>query len=302
MKCLVLGAGGFIGRHLLAELVRNELPVNVFGRDVAQLAGTGIDSFFEGDFGEVHLLRRALKGVDTVFHLIGSTSPATAENDQMFDISTNLLGTINLLTLCLEEGVKRVIFASSGGTVYGATSASPIRETEIPKPISAYGITKLSIENYIYLYNHIYGMKNVVLRIANPFGPLQQGKKSQGVIGTFMRAAKRGDKVTVFGANAVRDYIYVEDVASAFMKAAEYQGDEHLFNVGTGVGRSLADLIENIEQLTGLTLAKDIKAARPFDVATNILDTVSAKRLLGWEPLHPWDQSLEKTWDWIRSS
>lgn len=300
--CLILGAAGFIGRHLVASLAREGAKLRLYGRGVEKVSGANIEARFEADFGEHSLLKTALQGVDIVFHLINTTSPATAASDPEFDISSNLINSIRLLSLCHDAGVDRVIFASSGGTVYGPVCNSPISEKALPSPVSSYGITKSTLEKYLYLYNFSYGMRNIVLRISNPYGPYQLGKKKQGVIGHFMRAAASGKPVVVWGREAVRDYVYIEDVASAFVAAARYEGKEHIFNVGTGVGRTLGDVINDIEAVAEVTLQKDIRPPRPFDVATNVLDVRAAQRELGWEASADWHRSLARTWEWVRQT
>lgn len=298
-RCLVLGGGGFIGRHVVDALQRSGAAVRVFGRGLDIFADSDVETV-TGDFGDVARLKVAIQNVDIVFHLINTTSPATAENNPMFDITTNLVGTVALLSLCRDAGIERVIFASSGGTVYGAVTDFPIREDVLPNPISSYGITKLSLEKYLSLYNYSHGMKNIVLRVANPYGPFQTGAKAQGVIGTFMRAALHGDTVNVIGIDSIRDYVYVGDVASAFVAAAEYRGDRHLFNVGTGVGRALRDVIRDVQATTGIVLDSKVSPARPFDVARSVLDVTAAREQLNWVADADWSASLQTTWQWVR--
>ena len=298
-RCLVLGGGGFIGRHIVEALQRSGAQVRVFGRGLDIFEDSDVE-IVTGDFGDTARLKVAIQNIDVVFHLINTTSPATAESNPMFDITTNLVGTVALLSLCKDAGIERVIFASSGGTVYGAVDEFPIREDVLPNPISSYGITKLSLERYLSLYNYSHGMKNIVLRVANPYGPFQTGAKAQGVIGTFMRAALYGEPVKIIGIDSIRDYIYVGDVASAFVAAAEYRGTGHLFNVGTGIGRALRDVVRDVQAVTGIALNSDVLPARRFDVARSVLDVTAARTELHWVADADWNESLQTTWQWVR--
>lgn len=299
LRCVVLGAGGFLGRHLVPELAGRAAAVRVFGRGVEHLALPPAVEAIEGDFLDPAALQAAVEGVDVVFHLVSTTSPATAEGDRRFDIATNLIGTVSLLELCCNLNVRRVVFVSSGGTVYGDVDSDRIHEGVLPRPISSYGITKLAIERHVHLFNRRHGMRNVVLRVANPFGPFQYGRGGQGVIGTFMRAVARGDEVSVWGGQAVRDYVFVRDVAQALLAAAVHEGDDEVFNIGTGIGRSTLDVIAAIERTAGRPLRRRLGPPRAFDVAQSVLDVTAARTRLGWQAATPWDDALRATWDWI---
>lgn len=295
----MLGAAGFIGRALAERLISKFEQIVLYGRNASTLAEQGKYEIFDDDFSDLARLKSALEGVDVVFHLISSTSPASSENDREFDVSSNLIGTLSLLKLCVESQVKRVVFASSGGTIYGENFKSNLSEKVLPAPICSYGISKLSIEHYLELFNMKYGMKNISLRISNPYGPGQTGKNGQGVIGLFMRAAKDRKPINIWARDSVRDYIYIDDLVSSFIAADEYDGSEFCFNIGSGIGRRLEDVINSIEAVTGMTLDKTFLPARPFDVHSNVLDVRKAQTELKWQASADWQESLYETWKWV---
>jgi UDP-glucose 4-epimerase len=192
------------------------------------------------------------------------------------------------------------VFVSSGGTVYGKPEIVPTPEFAPANPITAYGVSKLTIEKYLALYEYCHGLQYRVLRVANPFGPYQLGLRSQGVIAAFMRKALAGEPVEIWGdGSAIRDYLYVDDVVSALEAACTHAGDSRVFNIGSGVGRSLLDLIRTIETVSGLRIETHFKQGRPIDVPTSILDVQLAARELLWSPRIPFEQGMRATWEWI---
>jgi UDP-glucose 4-epimerase len=297
--CVVLGAGGFLGRHLCIQLANQGAHVRAFGRNLETLSLTTSASLFQGEFSNAPLLSAAICSADIVFHLISTTTPATAEKNRAFDADTNVTGALRLIEMCKKHGVSRIVFASSGGTIYGQRD-EPCSELHIPSPLCAYGNTKLSIERYLATENATHGMQNISLRIANAFGPQQRSEHNQGVIGIFLRAMLRSQPVNIWGdGKIVRDYIDVDSVTDAFVRAAMYQGNHATFNIGTGVGRSLNGLISDLEDVTGLIAKRTFLPGRTFDVETNILDSSLAREELKWAPNPNWRECLLRTLAWI---
>jgi len=290
VKCLVLGGAGFIGSHLSRGLLDAGHAVRVFekkGVNRANLAG--LESrleLVEDDFSDAHGLREALKGMDAVFHLIGTTIPKTSNEDVLYDVMSNLVPTLSLLDACRREGVKKILFASSGGTVYGVPDALPIGEDHPTRPISAYGVQKLSIEKYMEVFRVMGGSDYAVLRIANPYGGRQRPDAQQGAVAVFAHKALRGEPLEIWGdGKVVRDFIHISDVIAAFLSALESSGrPSRVFNVGSGRGHSLLDLIAELEKALGRPAAKKFLAARGVDVPANVLSIERAKKELGWEP------------------
>jgi len=299
--CVIVGGGGFLGANLALALRAQGAEVRAFGRTRyfdAPLKGV---RWMGGTLDDMQKLSNLIDGADVVFHLAGTSTPASAEANRLEDVKGSVLGTINLLDLCRTLKVDRVIFTSSGGTVYGDAPDAPFTEKTLPQPISSYGINKLSAEFYFQLYNTTYGMKNVVLRIANPFGPYQHGLKNQGVIPIFMRKALAGEPLRIWGDGSVtRDYLFGEDVAQAMIAAATYTGPEAVFNIGSGVGRSLNEVIGNLETVLARQIAVEYRPARGLDVPVSVLDCALAARELNWHPQSDWCTALRTTCDWIR--
>jgi len=299
--CVVVGAGGFLGAQLCPKLVACGAKVRALGKTRYFDQPFRHVQWQTGNFNDVPKLAALLETADIVFHLAGAKTPAIAEASRLDDLITNVGGSLNLLELCRKSGIDRVVFASSGGTVYGDTASPPYTENTLPSPISTYGINKLAVEHYMALYNRLHGMRNVVLRIANPFGPFQHRLKNQGAIPVFSRLALAGETIRIWGDGTVtRDYLYGEDVADAMIAAACYGGTEATFNIGSSIGRSLRDVIESLQEVLGTRIGVEYLPARGFDAAANILDSSLAERELAWRPRTGWLEALKATCDWIR--
>jgi UDP-glucose 4-epimerase len=306
MRCLILGGSGFIGSAICDRFLREGHTLRVFERPrVEPYRKFKNDESIEwvtGDFSNSHDVRSILKGMDAVVHLIGTTLPKTSNEDPIYDVQSNLVSTLQLLEAMKAEGVGKIIFISSGGTVYGTPESLPIGELHPTNPLNSYGITKLAIEKYLLLYQSLYGTKAVILRVANPYGERQRIEASQGVVATFLNRVMRGEPIEIWGdGSVIRDYLHVSDVAEAFVRALYYDGCECIFNVGSGDGISLNELVKTLGEI----LAKDIvihyKQGRAFDVPANVLDIKLAGVELGWSPKIPLKIGLEQTISWIRS-
>lgn len=307
-RCLVLGAGGFIGINLTRELVAAGAVVTAFGRrprESCDLSSTV--PWVEAEFADVDRLASAVAGQDVVFHLLGASLPAQSNEQPWADVADSLLPSVRLIEACRVAGVRRLVFASSGGTVYGPRSGpgsyEPISETEPTDPITAYGINKLAVEKYLGLYRYLHGFDPIVLRIANPYGPHQNGHRPQGMIGAAIARALAGEPITVWGdGSVVRDYLHVQDVAQAMIAAACYRGHEWIFNVGAGEGRSVTQVVECVRRLTGISggLIR-YRAARSADTPYNVLNIRLIGREIGWSPQIPFDRGMAATVAWWRA-
>lgn len=249
-NCLVLGANGFIGSHLVDALAEAGHHVRAFDRagGTTKYTAQGVEAFY-GNFLNVSDLQAAVNGMDYVFHFISTTTPASAENDPLIDVETNIRMSIELFDICAAANIKRLIFASTGGAIYGEKGNNdPRREDELPLPVSPYAIGKLTIENYLRYFKVKRNLDSIVLRISNPYGERQALHAKQGVIPIFIENLLEGKPLTVLGdGSMIRDYIYVKDVAgiitSMFDKPAKYD----LYNVGSGIPTTVNELIEAIE-------------------------------------------------------
>lgn len=258
--------------------------------------------WFFGDFFVTNDISHALSGSDVVIHLVSSTSPKSSNDDFCYDIKTNLLGTISFLQLASEMGIKKVVFPSSGGTVYGISQANLLPETQTGNPTCSYGISKLAIEKYLYLFNRLYGLEYSILRISNPYGPYQRVDSGQGVIAALLYQAIHGNEIEVWGdGSIIRDYIYVDDVSRAFYKVAQMNSQERIFNIGSGVGYSINQILTEIEQLLGKPIKKRYSQGRILDVPANALEISKAKNILDWAPHNSLADGLEKTMSWLQA-
>lgn len=303
MRCVVLGAGGFIGTNLCRSLLGRVDSLRAFGRrQTFPEALHGVE-WLPGDFTDPTCIAAAVAGCDVVFHLVNATTPASANVDKLADLHANVASTLNLLDACRESGVRRVVFVSSGGTVYGIPNQVPTPETAPTNPITAYGISKIAIEKYLGLYEYLHGLEYRVLRVANPFGPYQTAVKSQGVIAAFLRGAMAGQPIEIWGdGSAIRDYIYVDDVVEALILTATHEGHSRIFNIGSGEGRNLNDIVDAIGGLLGKKIQVGHRPGRPVDVPVSILDTTFAANELGWRPRTPFKKGLQNTIEWMDST
>lgn len=300
-QCLVLGAGGFIGTNLCRRLLKLGAKVQAFGRSKTFPEALEGVTWISGEFSDHAAVARAVEGNELLYHLVSGSLPESSNMDPAADLSANALQTLHLLEVCRVSNVRKIVFASSGGTVYGVPSHVPIPETAPTDPIAAYGISKLAIEKYLALYRHLHGIDYTILQIANPFGPFQLGHRKQGVIAALIQKALAGETLEIWGdGEVIRDFVYIDDVVEALIAAAIHDGPHRLFNVGQGAGRSINQIISGIEAVLNRgELPKLYKAGRPTDVPVNILDIALIRRELGWEPQSDWLASLSATAEWM---
>jgi UDP-glucose 4-epimerase len=302
---LVLGGKGFIGSHLVNALAQKGCQVRSFDRfnleaEQGKMAEGKSVQLINGNFQLASDLAPALEDCDICYHLISTTTPLSSNLDPLFDIESNIKGTVQLLKLAMQAGVKKVVFVSSGGTVYGVPQHIPMLESHPTNPTCSYGITKLAIEKYLDLYESLYGLQYSILRVANPYGEGQKAVKGQGAIAAFLSKALRNEQIEVWGdGSVVRDYLHVDDVVSALLIAAEYVGRERVFNIGSGTGQSLNSILDSIEEMFGRPVLRSYLQARNFDVPSNILCIDKARQHLGWSPKVSFPEGLRRSSAWL---
>lgn len=296
----IIGGGGFIGTNLALHLLDQGHRVRTFGNPGPHTEALAECRQWITHFGDLDQLREAVKGCDGVYHLIGRTVLPDAEKDKAKDIDRILQNTLRLMDLSVSGHFGRLIFISSGGTVYGIPSQIPIKENSSDWPISSYGVSKLTIERYLHVYRHQYGLDYRTARISNPFGAYQLPDKGQGVIARLIDSSLREIDFPLMGdGSVIRDYIYIDDVSDALHRLADYGGEQRIFNIGSGNGHSLMEIIRLVEKTTGREINLKRLPGRPMDVPVNILDIELAKRELHWSPQTPLPLALEHTVRWL---
>lgn len=305
MNILVLGAAGFIGTNLVQRL-NNTYKVTAY--DQNEYALKRLSNLTEGkiDIRTGNLLRESelshiLKGQNIVYHLISTTVPATSNINISQEICDNVEAMAKFLDACIAYKVEKIVFLSSGGTVYGLQDSFPIREGAEEYPISSYGTQKLMNEKLLYLYHHIYGLNYHIIRLSNPYGPYQNPKGAQGVVTKTIYKALKGEKIDVFGdGSIIRDYLYIDDAIDAIIKVAEGNVVNTIFNIGCGKGTSLTDLFQIIEKSLGIPLKLSYHPDRAVDVPVNYLDVERYKSHFGEISRTGWEEGIRRTANYLR--
>jgi UDP-glucose 4-epimerase len=301
MRVLVLGGSGFVGSHVVDALLASGLEVCVFDRNPEHFRPPLPNvTYFRGELGNRGQMEEILsQGMDAVVHMISSTVPKTSNDDPIFDVQMNLVETLALLDLCVKHRIGKVVFTSSGGTVYGNPESLPIAEEHPTNPICSYGVVKLAIEKYLYLYQKIYGLDYVALRLANPYGSRQDPEAIQGVVSVFMGKILRGQEVVIWGdGSVVRDFVHVRDVARAYANALT-MNVTGAFNVGSGVGTSITQLIDLMSEELNMSPNIVRLQRRGFDVSQVVLDASKARASLAWSPQVKLEDGIAEVADWM---
>ena len=299
-KHLITGGSGFIGRHVAQLLASQGNAVTIASRNQPNFSFSADISPYIAwvplDLDDADWYwDRTLEDVDVVHHYAWTSLPASANADPAADLAVNVTATIRLLDAVRRRGC-RIVFASSGGTVYGVTS-EPIPEEHLLVPITAYGASKASAEIYLNLYRSLHWIDCRIARIANPYGAGQNTERGQGAVAAFLGKALRNEPIVIWGNGAiVRDYIHISDTAAGLVKLAQARdvGGHCVFNIGSGVGHSLNDLISEIEKLLDRRLEVEYTPSRSFDVPLNILSIKRAQEILGWKPLQSFREGLSR--------
>jgi UDP-glucose 4-epimerase len=303
MQILIIGGNGFIGSHLTDLLVAKGQSVRVYNHSTNPYLNPRNEvEYIYGDFGDRDLLKSALKNIDIVYHLISTTVPSTSNDNPIGDINANIVNTIAMLENCINASVQKVVFPSSGGTVYGKPQNIPITEIHPNEPICSYGITKLTIEKYLHLFNYLYGLDYSILRIANPYGARQNPIGKVGAVTVFLNRILKKQPIQIWGdGEIIRDYIYISDVVQALYDVQNYDLSQKLFNIGSGQGISLNQLLVKIRQVLKDDFKVEYFEGRKVDIHANILDIERAKKILKWQPTVKLETGIQYTWQWLKT-
>jgi len=301
-----MGGLGFIGSHLCRALIQEGYEVRIFDKlyasrhlvsDIEQRV-----QIVEGDAERAEDVLESLEGVDVAINLIHTTVPGSSMQDPGHDLLSNVVPCTKWLARLKEMDLTRLIYISSGGTVYGVPIRNPITEDHPTDPICSYGITKLAIEKYIAMYAELSGIEYRIFRPANAYGEGQRLNIGQGVIGVFLHRAVRGETIEIWGDGTNRrDYLYVKDLVDGILKLIDHKGEGRVFNISTGIGHSLNDILRIIREKLNIPTKVEYKTSRKFDVPINILDSTRFRDETGWEPKTDLTEGIRYVCDWLRS-
>jgi UDP-glucose 4-epimerase len=299
----VLGGSGFLGSHIVDKFLAEKHDVCVYDLypERFRRSPKGI-KFYTGDFGNVGALDELIStGFDAVIHCVSTTTPKSSNESPEFDIQSNVIGTLYLLDICVKHKVGKLVFMSSGGTVYGDIgNLDVVDESHSVRPMCSYGVSKLSIEHYLDVYRHLRGLNYVALRLSNPYGERQSPLRALGALTVFLHRTLKRQDVEVWGDGSVtRDFIYVGDVATA-VYLATVNPVSGIFNVGTGTGLSLRDILRHISTVIGREPSVVWLASRSFDVPRIVLDSTKLRNATSWSSPTSIQDGVRITADWLK--
>jgi len=308
MKTIILGAAGFIGTNLAIELLkRKDSEIILVDRKLAYFAKT-----FNSDYPEAILMESPLditmdfdiiKGCDVVYHLVSSNMPTTSNQCVSQDLELNVLFSAKLFESCVKNGVKKVVFISSGGTVYGKISELPLKEDAQTYPITSYGLQKLTIEKLLYLYNYMFNLDYRIIRLSNPYGPYQRPNGILGAVTTFTYKALKDEEIIVYGdGSVVRDFIYIDDAIRGIINIADSDNKYKTYNLGSGKGTSICEVLTSIENALHKKLSIKYVEKRTVDVPANYLDISRYEKFFGKLNPIPLEEGIKKTADYMRKA
>jgi UDP-glucose 4-epimerase len=303
MKTCIIGGAGFIGSHCVRTLFDTGRDILVLGRRPREQITLPQDvEYSQGDISNREFLVDALRDVDEIIDLAYSSVPKTSYENPVLDIMDNLPNSVSLFAIAAELPIKKILFVSSGGTVYGEPQGTPILESHPTNPISPYGITKLALEKYAQMYYKTRGLPIVTVRPSNPYGEGQKSFAGQGFIATAIASVLAGKEIKIFGQQGtVRDYIHVDDVAKALVAALDFGVPGECYNVGSSVGLTNLDVIEQISIVAkkhSITPWVTHLPPRVFDVSSNVLSSEKLFEISGWHPKVNLADGIELTWNW----
>jgi UDP-glucose 4-epimerase len=296
---IITGANGFIGRHLVRCLQeRGTTDITAIFRNRTVLPQLRDISIVNASFADAEKMKAVIRAGSTVIHCACSTFPTHSECDTEKDIEENVVGTLMLLRICREKRVEKFIFLSSGGTVYGDCGSIPIPESTPLSPMNSHGVMKTTIEHYLRVYHRMYDVPYLILRIGNAYGNDSLSERPQGFIDAVVRAAVLNQDVEIWGNGAiVRDYVFIDDICDALVKATEGVKYNETVNIGSGRGTSILDTMACVTEAIGRHLTIRWCDPRPFDLPCNILDISKAAEVLSWKPATFLPEGIRKTYD-----
>lgn len=308
MRILVTGGAGFIASHVAEAYLAAGHEVAVVD-DLSTGFKKNLDPrsrFWQVDIRSAELARVVADfRPDVISHHAAQMSVSASARDPRHDADINILGSLNLLEAAVRSEVRRVIFASTGGAVYGDSVSVPTDEAAVPQPISPYGVAKLAVERYLHAYHAMHGLRVVALRYSNVYGPRQSPHGEAGVVAIFSRAILEGRELTVNGdGGQTRDYVYVGDVVRANMLATEMMLGQGfpIVNIGTGVETSVINIVRQLREIAGRAVTWRHGPSRSGEQRRSVLDCTLAKQVLGWEAATDFRTGLTRTFEWFKNT
>lgn len=304
---VILGGFGFIGSHLSRALLNLGYRVRLFDKLYAsnQLIADILPQVetVEGDYERAEDIIDVLADANVCFHLVHTTVPGSSMQDPAYDVQSNVVSSARWLPQLDQISLKQLIYISSGGTVYGLPQMNPITEDHATQPICSYGITKLCIEKYIALYSNLNGIEYRIARPSNIYGEGQRLHTHQGVVGVFVDKVLHGKPIEIWGdGNIERDYLYIADLVSALIALLDHHGPSHIFNISSGQGYSLFEIIDVIRRITNAEINTRMHPRRGFDVPVNILSSKRLQDETGWAPEVSLYEGISRYVEWFRKS
>lgn len=304
-RVVVFGGLGFIGSHLCRELLKHCATVKVFDRPGGSRESVrDIEKSIEivdGDISNTEDVIAVLRDATVLINLVHTTVPGSSMKDPGYDVVSNVGSTVKWLERLKETELRRIVYFSSGGTVYGIPEVVPITEDHPTNPISSYGITKLAIEKYTAMYANRFGIDYRLVRPSNVYGPGQQLNQGQGVIGVLAQCALQGEPLEVWGEGTDRrDYLFIDDLVAALIKLLVYRGPLNVFNISSETGHSVLDLIAVLNKEIDSLPQIAHRDARGFDVPINILDSSRLRQETGWRAAVSFEEGVRRTVQWLK--
>lgn len=300
-RILVIGGGGYLGARLAVRLKAEAHDVEILVRDHRKPTPTGVP-VHTGGLGNVSLLRRILPSFDTVFHVASGTTPGVSGRDPSLEAELNIFPTLRFLEALQSQSQAHLVFISSGGTVYGNPQANPVGEDALLNPLSFYGAGKAALEMFLTAHARTHGNRLTILRPSNLYGPGQPNYHGFGVIRTMLQHLLDDTVMQIWGdGQAIRDFIYIDDLVNACIKSMHDPVPIGIYNVGSGTGFSIKQLVDIVSNIGRKELKVEYRQGRRIDVHAIVLDSTHLRTAVGWEPIVPIETGIHHALEWLRT-